>query len=276
MNSTHIILLSKDVDRKTVSRLANDLMDVDGVKKVLGLDTLVGSSVPMELIPDDVRDVVESDNYQLLMVMSEYKVASDEVNHQCEVIDKLIKEVDSGAMLVGEAPCTKDLIDTTAVDFRNVNIISIAVIAVIIALVFRSASIPVLLVSAIEFAIFINLGIPHYTGTVLPFVASIVIGTIQLGSTVDYAILLTNNYKEKRLSGFDRKESVRIALQKSITSIIVSGFTFFSATFGVGLYSKIDMISSLCTLMARGAIISMFTVILVVPAFLILFDRLIV
>jgi predicted RND superfamily exporter protein len=230
----------------------------------------------MELIPDDVRDVVESDNYQLLMVMSEYKVASDEVNHQCEVIDKLIKEVDSGAMLVGEAPCTKDLIDTTAVDFRNVNIISIAVIAVIIALVFRSASIPVLLVSAIEFAIFINLGIPHYTGTVLPFVASIVIGTIQLGSTVDYAILLTNNYKEKRLSGFDRKESVRIALQKSITSIIVSGLTFFSATFGVGLYSKIDMISSLCTLMARGAIISMFTVILVVPAFLILFDRLIV
>ena len=276
MNSTHIILLSKDVDRKTVSHLADDLMDVDGVKKVLGLDTLVGSSVPMELIPDDVREVVESDNYQLLMVMSEYKVASDEVNHQCEVIDKLIKEVDSGAMLVGEAPCTKDLIDTTAVDFRNVNIISIAVIAVIIALVFRSASIPVLLVSAIEFAIFINLGIPHYTGTVLPFVASIVIGTIQLGSTVDYAILLTNNYKEKRLSGFDRKESVRIALQKSITSIIVSGFTFFSATFGVGLYSKIDMISSLCTLMARGAIISMFTVILVVPAFLILFDRLIV
>ncbi len=276
MNSTHIILLSKDVDRKTVSHLADDLMDVDGVKKVLGLDTLVGSSVPMELIPDDVREVVESDNYQLLMVMSEYKVASDEVNHQCEVIDKLIKEVDSGAMLVGEAPCTKDLIDTTAVDFRNVSIISIAVIAVIIALVFRSASIPVLLVSAIEFAIFINLGIPHYTGTVLPFVASIVIGTIQLGSTVDYAILLTNNYKEKRLSGFDRKESVRIALQKSITSIIVSGFTFFSATFGVGLYSKIDMISSLCTLMARGAIISMFTVILVVPAFLILFDRLIV
>ena len=276
MNSTHIILLDKNIDRKTVSHLADELKSVDGVKKVIGLDTLVGSSVPMEFIPDEIRDVVESDDHQLLMVMSEYKVASDEVNHQCEVIDKMIKEVDPTAMLVGEAPCTKDLIDTTAVDFRNVSIISIAVIAIIIALVFKLVSIPVLLVSAIEFAIFINLGIPHYTGTVLPFVASIVIGTIQLGSTVDYAILLTNNYKDKRLSGCDRKESVRIALQKSITSIVVSGFTFFSATFGVGLYSKIDMISSLCTLMARGAIISMFTVILVVPAFLLLFDKIIV
>ncbi len=276
MNSTHIVLIDKELDKKTVKQLAGDIEKLDGVKKVIGLDTLVGSSVPLELIPDDIKDVVTSDNYQLLMIMSEYKVASDEVNNQCNEINKLIKKADPEAMLVGEAPCTKDLIDTTAVDFRNVSIISIAVIAVIIAVVFKSASIPVLLVSAIEFAIFINLGIPHYTGTVLPFVASIVIGTIQLGSTVDYAILLTNNYKDKRMAGVDKKTSVRIALEKSITSIVVSGLTFFAATFGVGLYSKIDMISSLCTLMARGAIISMFTVILVVPAFLMLFDKLVV
>ena len=276
MNSTHIIILKSGLSEKKINSLISDVKNVDGVKAVLGIESVVGPMVPREMIPEDLLEVMDNGDHEILMVMSEYKVASDEVNHQCDEIGKIVKSYDETGMLIGEAPCTKDLIEVTDKDFTTVSGVSIGVILLIIVFVFRSASIPVLLVAAIEFAIFINMGIPHYTGTVLPFVASIVIGTIQLGSTVDYAILLTNHYKDKRTSGLSKKQAITEALQRSISSIIVSALTFFAATFGVGVYSKIDMISSLCTLMARGAIISMFTVILLVPAFLYLADGLII
>ena len=276
MNSTHIILLDRDLSRKDTRSMIKDIKNVSGVKTVLGLDSVLGPSFPEEMLPDDLLSNIESDNYKLLMVMSEYEVATDEVNAQCEDLESIIKSYDPSGMLIGEAPCTKDLIRTTAVDFRNVSIVSIGLVLLIIGLVFKSVSVPVILVAAIEFAIFINMGIPYYTGSTLPFIASIVIGTIQLGSTVDYAILMTNNYKDKRAQGEDKKTSIRIALEKSIQSIVVSALTFFAATIGVGIYSEIDMIGSLCILMARGAIISMFTVIFIVPALLMVFDGLII
>ena len=276
MASTHMILLDSNLGDKQVRELIDEVNAVDGVKTTLGIQALEGAGLPREMMPEKIVDILDDGEYQLLFVMSEYKVASDEVNAQCDEINDIVDKYDTKGMLIGEAPCTEDLIKVTDHDFNIVNSVSIVLVALIIICVFRSVSLPVLLVSVIEFAIFINMGIPHYTGATLPFVASIVIGTIQLGSTVDYAILMTNKYKEARISGMDRDKSVTAALEGSINSIFVSALSFFAATFGVGLYSKIDMISSLCVLMARGAIISMFVVILLLPAVLKVFDKVII
>ena len=246
---------------------------VDGVWFVLGVDSVVGSAVPAEALPKPLTQQLRGDRYQLMLVSSQYKVASDEVNAQVATLNDILKKYDQTGMLIGEAPCTKDLITVTDHDFQVVNVISIAAIFLIIALVLKSALLPVILVSVIEFAIFINLGIPYYTNTALPFVAPICISTIQLGATVDYAILMTTRYKRERFSGKGKREAVDIALATSIPSIVVSALGFFASTFGVGLYSDIDMISSMCLLMSRGAIISMLCVILVLPAMFMAFDR---
>ena len=275
MGATHMILADSDLSSKDAKAMLKEIKAVDGVKVALGYDSLIGPGIPKEAVPDDIKEILESDNYQLIVVTSEYAVASDEVNEQCEEINSIIKKYDDGAMLIGEAPCTKDLIEITNEDFTRVSAVSIGAIFIIILLVFKSASLPVILVSVIEFAIFINMGIPCYTKTTLPFIASIVIGTIQLGATVDYAILMTNKYKRARSRGADKKESITTALEGSIQSIIVSALSFFAATFGVGVYSNIDMISSLCSLMARGAIISMFVVIFILPSMFMVFDKVI-
>ncbi len=275
MGATHMILADSSLPAKEAKAMLYEIEQVDGVKMALGFDSLVGPSVPREIIPDDVRELLISGNYQLMLVGSEYAVASDEVNAQCEQINTIIKKYDSSAMLIGEAPCTKDLIEITDEDFKRVSAVSIGAIFLIIALVFQSVSLPVILVSVIEFAIFINMGIPAYTKTTLPFIASIVIGTIQLGATVDYAILMTNKYKKERSQGAKKEDAVTAALRSSMQSVIVSALSFFAATFGVGLYSNIDMISSLCSLMARGAIISMIVVIFILPSAFMIFDRLI-
>ena len=275
MGATHMILADSDLSSKDAKAMLKEIKAVDGVKVALGYDSLIGPGIPKEAVPDDIKEILESDNYQLIVVTSEYAVASDEVNEQCEEINSIIKKYDDGAMLIGEAPCTKDLIEITNEDFTRVSAVSIGAIFLIILLVFKSASLPVILVSVIEFAIFINMGIPCYTKTTLPFIASIVIGTIQLGATVDYAILMTNKYKRARSRGADKKESITTALEGSIQSIIVSALSFFAATFGVGVYSNIDMISSLCSLMARGAIISMFVVIFILPSMFMVFDKVI-
>ena len=211
----------------------------------------MGPTVPKDMIPDDIKEMLDNGKYQMIYVMSEYKTGSDEVNAQCDAIRDIIKKYDDTAMLIGEAPCTEDLITITNTDFNTVNAVSIILIFIIIAFVLKSVSLPVILVMVIEFAIFINMGIPHYTGTVLPFIASIVIGTIQLGATVDYAILMTNKYKRARNHGAEKRDAVRTALDSSLQSVIVSALSFFAATFGVGMYSSIDMISSLCMLLAR-------------------------
>lgn len=275
MNSTHMVLMKSNLDAKDADKMIAEMKEVDGVKTVLGLDALIGPTIPKEMIPQKIKEVLENDRYQLMLIMSEYKVASDEVNRQCESLNDIIKKYDEDGMLVGEAPCTKDLIEITDVDFKTVSIVSIGAIFIIIAFVFKSISLPVILVSVIEFAIFINMGIPCYTHTEIPFIASIVIGTIQLGATVDYAILMTNRYKKERKGGADKKAAIQTALGASVQSIMVSALSFFAATFGVGFYSNIDMISSLCTLMARGAIISMVVVLFILPAMFMVFDRLI-
>lgn len=275
MNSTHMVLFDSSLDAKDTSAMMKEIKKVDGVKFALGLESVLGSNVPEEMIPDTLTESLKNENYELMLVGSEYKVASDEVNKQVAKLNKIIKSYDKRAMLVGEAPCTKDLIEITDEDFKTVSAVSIGVIFIIILLLFRSISLPVLLVSAIEFAIFINMGIPYFTHTELPFIASIVIGTIQLGATVDYAILMTTRYRKERNLGKEKKESVKIAYDASIKSVISSALSFFAATFGVGVYSNIDMISSLCMLMARGAIISMFVVLLVLPAMFMIFDKLI-
>ena len=276
MNSTHIVMLDSNLDRKSVKHFMEEIKGVEGVKQVLGMESLVGSAIPEELVPDKFKEILDDGEYKLIFILSEYKVATDEVNKQCDEINSILDKYDKDGMLIGEAPCTEDLIRITDDDFSTVNTVSILLVGVIILLVFRSLSLPVLLVSVIEVAIFINMGIPYYTGATLPFIASIVIGTIQLGSTVDYAILMTNKYKAARNSGLNKKEAARDALNGSINSIVVSALSFFAATIGVGMYSKIDMISSLCVLMARGAVISMFTVVLLLPAVLRLFDGLII
>ncbi|MDO4519852.1 MAG: MMPL family transporter [Eubacteriales bacterium] len=275
MNSTHMVLIDTTLDKKTVTKMVDEMKKVDGVKTILGIDALTTADIPDSLIPQKLKDALESDEYQEMLIMSEYKVASDEVNAQCDKLTEILKRYDPEGMLVGEAPCTKDLIEITDKDFKTVSFVSIGVILAIILLVFRSISLPIILVAVIEFAIFINMGIPYYTGTTIPFIASIVIGTIQLGSTVDYAILMTTRYKTERHLGRSRKEAVEIAHSASIPSILVSALSFFAATFGVGVYSNIDMISALCSLMARGALISMVVVILVLPSMLLLCDRLI-
>lgn len=275
MNSTHIILCDSSLEPKEVNEMMSKIDDVDGVKATLGLDSLVGPTVPREMIPSDIKEVVMDENYQMLMISSEYKVASDEVNDQCDKIEKIMKKYEKNAMLIGEAPCTKDLITITNHDFNVVSTVSIGAIFLIIACVFKSISLPIILVAVIEFAIFINMGIPAFTGTKLPFIAGIVIGTIQLGATVDYAILMTTKYRKARYNGVEKQEAITSALGASMQSVIVSALSFFAATFGVGLYSNVDMIASLCSLMARGAIISMFVVIFILPSMFMIFDKII-
>lgn len=270
--ASHALLISADVKAKDIQKMADEMRQTDGVKFVLGLNTVKGAEIPDAFIPDKVKDALISDNWQLLLIGSEYPVASDEVNHQIDRLQEIAKSYDEKAMLIGESPATKDLIQITDHDFTVVSSVSIGIIFLIIAIVFRSWSLPFILVAVIEFGIFINLGIPAFTNTELPFIASIVVGTIQLGSTVDYAILMTTRYRRSRTAGIEKKEAVRDALANSAKSVLVSALAFFAATFGVGAYSTIDMISSLCTLMARGALISMICVIFVLPSILLLAD----
>ena len=276
MNTTHMILVDSSVESADVAKMIDKMDDVDGVKWALGLDALIGPAIPQDMIPNSVTDMLKNDKYQLLLVNSEYKVASDELNAQIKDLNKILHKYDKGGMLIGEGPLTADLIDITDTDFKTVSMVSIGIIFVIILILFKSISLPVILVGVIEFAIFVNMGIPYYTGTKLPFVASIVIGTIQLGSTVDYAILMTTRYKRERNHGAEKYDSITTAHRASAQSIRVSALSFFAATIGVGLYSNIDMISSLCILMARGAIISMIVVIFVLPSMFMVFDKVIV
>ena len=276
MNTTHMILVDSSVSSTDVNKMIKEMDKVDGVKWALGLDSFVGPSVPSDMIPESVSSMLKNDKYQLLLVNSEYKVASDEVNAQIKTLNKILHKYDKTGMLIGEGPLTADLIDITDQDFKTVSAVSIGIIFVIILVLFKSISLPVILVGVIEFAIFVNMGIPYYTGTKLPFVASIVIGTIQLGSTVDYAILMTTRYKRERNHGANKHDAITTAHRVSAQSIMVSALSFFAATIGVGLYSNIDMISSLCILMARGALISMVVVIFVLPSMFMVFDKVIV
>ncbi len=273
--STHMVLVDSSLPSRSVRSMIKEMEKVDGVKYVLGLESVVGSSVPEEILPESILGILKGDKWELLLINSEYKVASDAVNDQITELNSIIKKYDSSAMLIGEAPCMKDMIETTDRDFQVVNAVSIVAIFLIIAIVEKSISLPFILISVIELAIFINLGIPHYAGQSLPFIAPICISTIQLGATVDYAILMTTRYKSERISGKDKRTSVTTALATSIPSIIVSGMGLFAATFGVAIYSDIDIISSMCMLMARGAVISMVCVIFMLPALLMLFDKLI-
>lgn len=273
--STHMLLVDASLPSKQVRSMISDMEQVDGVKYVLGLESVVGAGVPEEILPDSVRSILKSDKWELLLINSEYKVASDEVNAQIDSLNAILKKYDPTGMLIGEAPCMKDMIETTDHDFKVVNAVSILAIFLIILLVERSISLPFLLIAVIELAIFINLGLPHFFGQSLPFIAPICISTIQLGATVDYAILMTTRYKAERLAGKEKRPAVITALSTSIPSIIVSGMGLFAATFGVAIYSDIDIISSMCMLMARGAIVSMLCVILILPALLLLCDRLV-
>lgn len=273
--STHMLLVDASLPSKQVRSMISDMEQVDGVKYVLGLESVVGAGVPEEILPDSVRSILKSDQWELLLINSEYKVASDDVNAQIDSLNAILKRYDPTGMLIGEAPCMKDMIETTDHDFKVVNAVSILAIFLIILLVERSISLPFLLIAVIELAIFINLGLPHFLGQSLPFIAPICISTIQLGATVDYAILMTTRYKAERLAGNEKRSAVITALSTSIPSIIVSGMGLFAATFGVAIYSDIDIISSMCMLMARGAIVSMLCVILILPALLLLCDRLV-
>ena len=273
--STHMLLLDADTPRRNVYKMIDEMKQVDGVKYVLGLEAFVSEDFPETMIPESITSILKSDRWELMLINSEYKVASDAVNDQIDELNAILKKYDEGGMLIGEAPCMKDMIETTGHDFEVVNAVSILAIFAIILLVEKSLSLPFILISVIELAIFINLGLPHYMGQSLPFIAPICISTIQLGATVDYAILMTTRYKSERAAGRTKREAVQIALSTSTPSIIVSGMGLFAATFGVAVYSDIDIISSMCMLMARGAIISMLCVLLILPALLMLCDGLI-
>ena len=273
--STHMLLIDAHLPTRDVRDMIDEMEQVDGVKYVLGLESVVGPLVPEEILPDSVRSILENDQWELLLINSEYKVASDAVSDQLDSLNAILKKYDDTGMLIGEAPCMKDMIDTTGHDFQVVNAVSIVAIFIIIALVEKSLSLPFVLIAVIELAVFINLGLPHYLGQSLPFIAPICISTIQLGATVDYAILMTTRYKAERLGGSDRKAAVYTALRTSASSVIVSGLGLFAATFGVAVYSNIDIVGSMCMLMARGAIISVVLVLTVLPALLILCDGLI-
>lgn len=276
MATTHMLLVDADMKPKEVNSMLKEMGDVDGVSFSLSLDSLIGPSIPQEAVPESVTKILKSDNWQLMLVGSEYKVASDEENAQIDELSKILKSYDKNGMLIGEAAATKDLIDITDHDFKVVNIVSIAAIFIIILIALRSISLPIILVAVIEFAITVNMAFPCFTNTTIPFIASVVIGTIQLGATVDYAILMTTRYKIERNAGKDKHEAVSIALSTSMKSIMVSALGFFASTFGVGVYSSVDMISQLCTLMSRGAIVSMITVICILPSMLMLFDKVII
>ena len=273
--STHMLLVDANLPAKSVRSLMKEMEQVDGVKYVLGLESVIGSRIPEEILPESITSILKNDKWELLLINSEYKVASDAVNDQISDLNTILKKYDESGMLIGEAPCMKDMIETTSHDFQVVNAISILAIFIIIALVEKSLSLPFILISVIEVAIFINLGLPHYLGQSLPFIAPICISTIQLGATVDYAILMTTRYKAERIRGNGKKDAVWTALSTSIPSIIVSGMGLFAATFGVAIYSDIDIIGSMCMLMARGAIVSMLAVIFILPALLLLCDKII-
>lgn len=273
--STHMVLVDANLSSKEKQDMISDMEEVDGVKYVLGLESFIDSSIPEDMLPDSIVSILKSDRWELMLINSEYKVASDAVNAQIDSLNSILKEYDPNGMLIGEAPCMKDMIETTDHDFKVVNAVSIVAIFVIIMLVEKSLSLPFILIAVIELAVFINLGLPHYLGQSLPFIAPICISTIQLGATVDYAILMTTRYKSERVSGKSKHDAVATALSTSIPSILVSGMGLFAATFGVAVYSDIDIISSMCMLMARGAIVSMLCVILILPALLMLCDGLI-
>ena len=275
MNSVYMILADTNMTAKDATKMLDELENVEGVSFALGYNSLAGTTIPDELVPDDLKDMLKGNKHQMIAIGSDYKLASDEINNQISTIDAIAKKYDQNSMVIGEAPCTKDLITITDKDFKTVSAVSIVAIFIIIFCVFKSVSLPIILVAAIEFAIFINMGLPYYLGTTLPFIASVVIGTIQLGATVDYAILMTTRYKKERNEGAGKKEAIATALSTSIPSIIVSALGFFAATFGVGAYSSVDMVASLCKLMSRGAIISMFVVIFVLPSFFVVFDKVI-
>ncbi|MDO4678739.1 MAG: MMPL family transporter [Eubacteriales bacterium] len=275
MSNIHMVLLENGLEAKDKSEMLAELKDVDGVRWALGMDSFVGSALPDSMIPKDVKKMLRSDKYELQFICSQYETATDEVNNQIAEIQKIVKKYSPGSMVIGEAPLTKDLADVTDVDFRNVNIISVAAIFLIIMIVFKSISLPIILVAVIEFAICVNMAIPYYQGTTLVFVAGVVIGTIQLGATVDYAILMTSRYQKERGLGKSKKEAISIAHRASMKSIIISGCSFFAATFGVGLYSKVDMISGITNLLSRGAVISTLVVLLVLPAMFMIFDPII-
>ena len=275
MSTMHIIMMDKNISNANKTTLMNDIEKVDGVKWAFGLNSVFGANVPASMIPKDVKDMLQSDEQELVFVCSKYSSATDESNSQIAAINDLVKKYDSNGMVIGEAPLMKDLQDVTDIDLVNVNVASVAAIFIIIMLVFKSISVPIILVAVIEFAINVNMAIPFFQGIELPFVASIVVGTIQLGATVDYAILMTSRYQKERRKGFDKKEAVMNAHKACALSIMTSGFSFFAATFGVAWYSKVDMIGAICTLLSRGALISMACVIFILPAMFIIFDKLI-
>ena len=276
LNSIYMILADSDMTPKQANKMIDEINNLDGITFALSLNSVAGNELPEDIMPKDLLNKLKGDEHQVMMIASDYKIASNEVNAQIDAVDSIAKKYDENAMVIGEAPCTKDLISITDTDFKKVSAVSIGAIFLIILIVFKSISLPVILVSAIEFAIFINMGLPYYLGTTIPFIASVVIGTIQLGATVDYAILMTTRYRKERSGGADKKEAITIALSTSIPSIIVSALGFFAATFGVGLISSVDMIASLCSLMARGAIVSMFVVIFVLPSLFVVFDKIII
>lgn len=275
MVSMELLLVNKDMPDYQVSQMINEIENVDGIKWCIGYSKIGDLGIPKEVLPSSISDIFQNDKYQMIIINSQYEMATDELNAQVDTLNGIIKKYDSNAILAGEGPLMKDLVEISNHDFNSVNTVSIAIIFTIMIVVLKSATLPIILITVIEFAIFINMGIPYYTGTVLPFIASIVIGTIQLGATIDYAILITTKYITGRKEGLDKKEAISNALGTSIGSIVVSGLCFFGATFGVGAYSKIEMIGSLCTLMSRGAIVSMICVIALLPAFLMIFDKLI-
>ena len=275
MSTMHIIMMDKNISNANRTTLMKDIEKVDGVKWAFGLNSVFGANVPASMIPKDVKDMLQSDEQELVFVCSKYSSATDESNSQIAAINDLVKKYDSNGMVIGEAPLMKDLQDVTDIDLVNVNVASVAAIFIIIMLVFKSISVPIILVAVIEFAINVNMAIPFFQGIELPFVASIVVGTIQLGATVDYAILMTSRYQKERRKGFGKKEAVMNAHKACALSIMTSGFSFFAATFGVAWYSKVDMIGAICTLLSRGALISMACVIFILPAMFIIFDKVI-
>ena len=274
--ASQVILVNKDIKENDLNKMVNEIENVESVNLVLSPSELSNLAIPDEMIPDDVKGIFESDRYKMIFVNSTEEIATNKLNKVIDKIDHIIKKYDKNAIMAGEGPCMKDLVNIADEDFKNVSITSIGIIFIIMLFVLKSVSLPVLLVSGIELAIFINMAISYYTGDVLPFVASIVIGTIQLGATIDYAILLTTKYLENRKNGIDKIKAMDNAISNSAGSIFVSGMSFFAATFGVGMISKLNMIGSLCNLMSRGALISMFIVICVIPAILLVFDKVII
>lgn len=275
MSNIHMVMIKNGMSQKELSNMQKEIDKVDGVEWCLGMNSVIGSSIPSDMIPSSMKEMLQSDEYEMQFICSNYKSATEKVNKQINEINNIVKKYSPGSMVIGEAPLMNDLETVTNVDLRNVNIASIAAIFVIILIVFKSISLPVILVAVIEFAICVNMAVPYYTGLSLPFVASIVIGTIQLGATVDYAILMTSRYQKERINGKKKMEAIRIAHETSMQSIITSGLSFFAATIGIAIYSNIDMISAICTLLARGAVISTVAVIFILPAMFMIFDKLI-